>query len=93
MKLITSVKIEQADHTQVIDTAATKVGSAANKAFLFVIHKEIQGWHNLMTLCSCPYGGLCGQRSQNQPSITLEVPPTRNGAHQYDHDHTISIIY
>ena len=52
MKLITSVKIEQVDHTQVINTAATKVGRAANKAFLFVIHKKIQGWHNLMALCS-----------------------------------------
>ena len=52
MKLITSVKIEQADHTQVIDTAATQVGRAANKAFLFVINKEIQGWKNFTTLCS-----------------------------------------
>ena len=52
MKLITSVKIEQADHTQVIDTAATQVGLAANKAFLFVIRKEIQGWKNFTALCS-----------------------------------------
>ena len=52
MKLITSVKLEQADHTQVIDTAATQVGRAANKAFLFVINKEIQGWKNLTLVCS-----------------------------------------
>ncbi|KAI9129836.1 hypothetical protein [Acaryochloris sp. CCMEE 5410] len=52
MKLITSVKIQQADHTEVIDTAATQVGLAANKAFLFVIRKEIQGWKNFTALCS-----------------------------------------
>ena len=52
MKLITSVKIQQADHTEVIDTAATQVGLAANKAFLFVIHKEIQGWKNFTALCA-----------------------------------------
>ena len=52
MKLITSVKIQQADHTEVIDTAATQVGQAANKAFLFVIRKEIQGWKNFTALCS-----------------------------------------
>ncbi len=52
MKLITSVRIEQADHNEVIDTAATQVGRAANTAFLFVINKEIQGWKNFTTLCS-----------------------------------------
>ena len=52
MKLITSVKIQQADHTEVIDSAATQVGQAANKAFLFVIRKEIQGWKNFTALCS-----------------------------------------
>ena len=52
MKLITSVKIQQADHTEVIDTAATQVGLAANKAFLFVIRKEIQGWKNFTALIS-----------------------------------------
>ena len=52
MKLITHVKIEQADHTQVIDSAATQVGWAANKAFLFVVDKEIQGWRNFTILCS-----------------------------------------
>ncbi|MGR3278505.1 hypothetical protein ACSYAD_25760 [Acaryochloris marina NIES-2412] len=52
MKLITSITVKQADHTQVIDTAATKVGLAANKAFLFVIRKEIQGWKNFTALCS-----------------------------------------
>ncbi|KAI9129643.1 hypothetical protein [Acaryochloris sp. CCMEE 5410] len=52
MKLITSVKIQQAEHTEVIDTAATQVGLAANKAFLFVIRKEIQGWKNFTALCS-----------------------------------------
>ena len=49
---ITSVKIEQAEHTQVIDSAATKLGLAANKVFLFVIHKEIQGWRNFKTIIS-----------------------------------------
>ncbi|ABW32222.1 hypothetical protein [Acaryochloris marina] len=52
MKLITSVKIQQADHTEVIDSAATQVGLVANKAFLFVIRKEIQGWKNFTALCS-----------------------------------------
>ncbi|KAI9129090.1 hypothetical protein [Acaryochloris sp. CCMEE 5410] len=52
MKLITSVKIQQAEHTEVIDTAATQVGLAANKAFLFIIRKEIQGWKNFTALVS-----------------------------------------
>ncbi|KAI9129979.1 hypothetical protein [Acaryochloris sp. CCMEE 5410] len=52
MKLITSITVKQADHTEVIDTAATQVGLAANKAFLFVIRKEIQGWKNFAALCS-----------------------------------------
>ena len=52
MKLITSIKLQQADHTEVIDSAATQVGLAANKAFLFVIRKEIQGWKNFTALCS-----------------------------------------
>lgn len=52
MKLITRIQVQQADHTKVIDTAATQVGRAANKAFLFVIHKEIQGWKNFTALCS-----------------------------------------
>ncbi|NJM66898.1 MAG: hypothetical protein HC851_15140 [Acaryochloris sp. RU_4_1] len=52
MKLITSITFKQADHTQVIDTAAIQIGRAANKAFLFVVEKEIQGWKNLMVLCS-----------------------------------------
>ncbi|BDM83235.1 hypothetical protein AM10699_60960 (plasmid) [Acaryochloris marina MBIC10699] len=52
MKLITSITVKQADHTEVIDSAATQVGLAANKAFLFVIRKEIQGWKNFTALCS-----------------------------------------
>ncbi|UJB73143.1 hypothetical protein HRE53_31035 (plasmid) [Acaryochloris sp. 'Moss Beach'] len=52
MKLITSITVKQADHNEVIDTAATQVGQAANKAFLFVIRKEIQGWKNFTALCS-----------------------------------------
>ena len=52
MKLITSITVKQADHTEVIDTAATQVGLAANKAFLFVIRKEIQGWKNFTALIS-----------------------------------------
>lgn len=52
MKLITSIKVEQADHTEVIDTTAAKVGALASKAFLFVVDKEIQGWKNLIVLCS-----------------------------------------
>ncbi|ABW33147.1 hypothetical protein [Acaryochloris marina] len=52
MKLITSIKLQQADHTEVIDSAATQVGLAANKAFLFVVRKEIQGWKNFTALCS-----------------------------------------
>ncbi|MGR3279845.1 hypothetical protein ACSYAD_32850, partial [Acaryochloris marina NIES-2412] len=50
--LITSIQVKQADHTEVIDTAATQVGLAANKAFLFAIRKEIQGWKNFTALCS-----------------------------------------
>ncbi|QUY45796.1 hypothetical protein HRE53_29405 (plasmid) [Acaryochloris sp. 'Moss Beach'] len=52
MRLITSIQVKQAEHTEVIDTAATQVGLAANKAFLFVIRKEIQGWKNLTALIS-----------------------------------------
>ncbi|MGR3277532.1 hypothetical protein ACSYAD_20755 [Acaryochloris marina NIES-2412] len=52
MKLITSVKIQQSASTEVIDSAAKKVGLAASKAFLFVIRKEVQGWKNFTILCS-----------------------------------------
>ncbi|QUY45529.1 hypothetical protein [Acaryochloris marina] len=52
MKLITNVKIEQSASTEVIDSAAKKVGMAASQVFLFVIHKEIQGWKNFTILCS-----------------------------------------
>ncbi|MGR3279246.1 hypothetical protein ACSYAD_29710 [Acaryochloris marina NIES-2412] len=52
MKLITSVKIEQSASTEVIDSAAKKVGLAASKAVLFVIRKEVQGWKNFTILCS-----------------------------------------
>lgn len=52
MKLITSITVQQADHDEVIDNAADQIGRAANRAFLFFIRKEIQGWKNLTLLCS-----------------------------------------
>lgn len=42
MKLITSITIKQADHTQVIDTAATQVGSLASKAALALFNQAAQ---------------------------------------------------
>jgi hypothetical protein len=42
MKLITSIKIEQADHTVVIDQAATQVGTLASKAALAFFNRAAQ---------------------------------------------------
>ncbi|ABW31436.1 hypothetical protein [Acaryochloris marina] len=69
MKLITSITVKQADHNEVIDTAATQVGLAANKAFLFVIRKEIQGWKNFTALCSWGFSKV----SQKHGPIFEEV--------------------
>lgn len=52
MKLITSIDVQRTDHEEVIDSTATKIGLMANKIFLFIINKEMQGWKNLMVLLS-----------------------------------------
>ncbi|NJM67647.1 MAG: hypothetical protein HC851_19230 [Acaryochloris sp. RU_4_1] len=52
MKLITSIKIEQADHTQVIDSAATQVGHLASQVALAVFNRAAQDAQRVIA-----YGG------------------------------------